>query len=329
MNIMITFGIIIQYPLTMKTIQYISAAAILLAFFTAGCDKPDNDVLPQVTTAEISGITLNSVQCGGNVITEGGSKVESRGICWDTIPNPVVTGKCLAQGKGTGAFACQLTALKTNTIYYLRAFATNKAGTAYGENMICCTDFKDIDGNVYNAITIGEQVWMRENLKTTKFRDSTSLTGYWNDHYSAYKWFQNAISWKDTFGGFYNFNAIKNAAGLCPLGWSMPDDDDWAQLLEFLGGDSIAGGKMKEAGVMHWNLPNTDATNESGFTGLPAGSTVGNFSGFAYNAIWWSRTEEPFYPYETRVVILSTNSGSVTRQVYNKNEGCTVRCIKD
>ena len=131
----------------------------------------------------------------------------------------------------------------------------------------------DIDGNSYRTVIIGEQEWMGENLKVTRFNDGkeipyvpemdewTRVTG------PAYSWYDNDISNKDTYGALYNWFAVSSGK-LCPAGWRIPDDSDWEVLTDFLGGLSVAGGKLKETGTSHWTLPNSGATNETGFSAL-------------------------------------------------------------
>lgn len=135
----------------------------------------------------------------------------------------------------------------------------------------------DIEGNVYQTVIIGTQVWMAENLRTTKYNDGSSIplvteAAAWDDLNSpGYCWYDNdSINYKDTYGALYNWNAI-NTGKLAPVGWHVATDADWTTLTTYLGGDSIAGGKLKEQGTSHWAIPNTGASNTSGFTGLPAG----------------------------------------------------------
>jgi uncharacterized protein (TIGR02145 family) len=146
---------------------------------------------------------------------------------------------------------------------------------------------KDIDGNVYTAITIGTQIWMGENLKTTRYNDKTEIPNVvsnvlWQELTSgAYSWYDHDEStYKKAYGGLYNWYAA-NSGKLCPVGWRLPTPEDWTTLSDFLGGDEIAGGKLKETGTTHWSSPNTGATNETGFTGLPTGlrESDGTFDG--------------------------------------------------
>jgi uncharacterized protein (TIGR02145 family) len=154
----------------------------------------------------------------------------------------------------------------------------------------------DVDGNVYNTVVIGTQLWMKENLRTTKLNDSTAIplvtdkTSWNNQNSYAYCWYDNNDTlYKDTYGALYNWYAV-NTEKLCPTGWHIPTGDEWITLYDYLGGYSVAGGKMKDDTTL-WKYPNTGATNSSGFSALPGGSrTVGVFMYLGYDAYFWSAT---------------------------------------
>jgi uncharacterized protein (TIGR02145 family) len=138
----------------------------------------------------------------------------------------------------------------------------------------------DVEGNVYNTVTIGNQTWMKENLKVTKYRDGTAIgtttASIPNDSSSKYQWAYNgAESNVSTYGRLYTWYAATDSRGVCPSGWHLPTNAEWTTLITYLG-ESVAGGKMKEAGTTHWISPNTGATNSSGFTALPGGYRNGS-----------------------------------------------------
>jgi len=213
---------------------------------------------------------------------------------------------------------------------------------AAAELLIACqkesteTEFTvtDIDGNVYNKIRIGSQVWMGENLKTTKLNDGTDIpnvtdTLKWeNLKGSGYCWYDNDISNKNLYGVLYNWSAV-NTGKLCPEGWHVPDEEDWRSLETFLGGRSVAGGKLKETGLIHWLSPNKGATNESGFTCLPGGRRFveGQFWGLGYLAEMWS--SEPNEGFDSLVYGMTYESGYSGFDYLLKQNGCSVRCLKD
>jgi uncharacterized protein (TIGR02145 family) len=178
---------------------------------------------------------------------------------------------------------------------------------------------------------------MQGNLKVTKLNDGTlipdvtDMTEWVHITTSAYSWYNNDIANKDTYGALYNWYAV-SSGNLCPSGWHVPSDEDWKVITDFLGGLPVAGGKMKETGTSHWNSPNFEATNESGFTAIPGGYRYGYFwgSGIFYemgiNGYFWSSTECTDTHVYTRTV--NTDRTKVYRSFFVKNNGFSVRCIK-
>ncbi len=200
----------------------------------------------------------------------------------------------------------------------------------------------DIDGNVYNTVTIGSQVWMAENLKTTRYHDGSPIeypgtdNAKWLTNTSGgYSWYDNdEAKYKDTYGALYNWHAVNNAAGLCPSGWRVPSNDDWQLMFDFLGGDDVAGGKMKSTGTIEeatglWKSPNTGATNESGFSGLPAGIRLpaGWFDYLGGSTCLWSSSE--INTLNAWGPALNSGTAGVFRGGGGKQLGFSVRCIKD
>lgn len=135
---------------------------------------------------------------------------------------------------------------------------------------------KDIDGNKYKTIKIGTQIWLSENLKTTTYNDGTAIPLVKNyDAWAelstqAYCWYNNDSTNKEVYGALYNWYAV-NTKKLCPEGWHVPSDEEWTELRTYLGDKGNAGLALKESGTSHWKSPNSDASNTTGFTGLPGG----------------------------------------------------------
>jgi uncharacterized protein (TIGR02145 family) len=241
-----------------------------------------NTQLPTVTTTNATNITNTQATTGGNVTNQGSSAVTVKGVCWSTTQNPTTANNKTVNGSGTGSYNTDIYPLTANTTYYVRAYATNSSGTAYGNehsftttgSLANCGTVTDIDGNVYNTVTIGTQCWMAENLKTTRYNDGTAiLTGLSNADWQittsgAYAIYNNDPANNTTYGKLYNIYAVKTNK-LAPAGWHVPTYTEWTTLTTYLGGEAVAGGKMKATTL--WSSPNTGATNSSGFTGLPAG----------------------------------------------------------
>lgn len=231
--------------------------------------------------------------------------------------------------------------LVENTAYTYRAYAfsaahptgsfSNEASATTLENLTI-TDF---DGNTYPAVKIGAQTWMAENLKTTKLNDGTPIAlvtddGEWSTTSApAYSYYDNnKATFGDVYGGLYNWYTIETGK-LCPTDWHVATDDDWTELTVFLGGADIAGGKLKEGGVEHWTSPNTDATNEVGFTALPGGyhNSNGSFNLITEVGRWWSATEVDFQIAKYQAI--GSASATINSTENLKKSGFAIRCVKD
>jgi len=270
-------------------------ALLICSLICLNACKKDPEPLALNTTS-ITDITYSSATSGGNITSDGGLEITVRGVCWSKSQNPTINDSKTEDGSGSGLFTSTVTGLTPNTTYYLRAYATNSDGTAYGNELPFSTGLlTDFDGNTYNTVTIGDQTWMQENLRVTKLNDGTRIPCvtdedtwlYTNE--PGYGWYDNdASTYGELYGAFYNWYTV-NTGKLCPVGWHVPTDAEWTTLTDFLGGEEIAGGKLKEAGTEHWGVPNTDATNESGFTALPGGyrSNGGQYYSIEWSGRWW------------------------------------------
>jgi len=206
---------------------------------------------------------------------------------------------------------------------------------------------KDIDGNVYTEIKIGKQVWMVENLRTTKFNDGSSIANItseeqWNDaSRPGYCWCDNDIDNKNTYGALYNWYAVESGI-LCPKGWHVPSDDEWKQLEMYLGMNQEAaddfgsrgtdeGGKLKETGTRHWQADNIDAFDTYGFTALPGGCRYddGSFTTIGVYGYWWSSTESKYGKDKALERGLVHFDSTVFRSRSSKGYGFSVRCLRD
>jgi uncharacterized protein (TIGR02145 family) len=199
-----------------------------------------------------------------------------------------------------------------------------------------CEGVEDIDGNCYETIQIGEQVWMAENLKVTHYNDGSEIpnitnNGDWSGlSTGAYGDYDNNPTNSETYGRLYNWYTVDDSRGLCMEGWHVPSDEEYTVLKDYLGGGEVAGGKMKETGTEHWNSPNTGATNESGFTALPAGyrySNYGVYYGVGNYGYFWSSSEYDSDDAWTRS--LYYGSSNVFRYNYGKQSGFSIRCLKN
>ncbi len=306
-----------------------------------------------VVTSIPANITSNSVSCGGNVTDDGGAIVVERGICWSLDENPITYNSHTSDGTGSDVFSSMITRLTPYSTYYIRSYSRSYMGTSYGNQISFTTlpgpgqgeitfnpalsynNVSDVDGNSYKTIVIGTQTWMAENLKTTKFRNGdpipkvTENVAWKNLTSGAYCNYNNEAVFSDRYGRLYNWYAVNDHRNLAPEGWHIPTDTEWITLINFLGGNEIAGGKLKETGTAHWIPLNSDAKNEGGFTALPGGmlSTGNGYTGMGTNVFWWSATEvDSFYSAYWEV---SSSYNLINKGGYNKTDGYSVRCIKN
>ena len=197
----------------------------------------------------------------------------------------------------------------------------------------------DIDGNQYSSVIIGSQEWMAENLRTTSYANGDPIpfvitnsqwggltTGAWVDYYEGPQFIT-------TYGKLYNWFAVNDSRNLCPNGWHVPTDAEWSSLINYLDPNSDPtsqtnppGYKMKSTGTDYWQSPNTGATNESGFSGLPGGCRSPYFAEIDISGYWWSSTESNTNNAWLRS--LYHNNSFVVRTFRFKTDGFSVRCIK-
>ncbi|MDD4970289.1 MAG: fibrobacter succinogenes major paralogous domain-containing protein [Paludibacter sp.] len=310
--------------------------------FSVRCIKNELTI-PVLSTAVPASITDISATCGGTITSDGYSAVTARGICWSTKPNPTIADNKTSIGTGIGTFSGSITGLMADSTYYVRAYATNSVGTAYGDPVSFKTlhvpvpTVTDADGNIYHMITIGNQTWMLENLKSSKYNDGTAIpkvtenAAWANLTTPGYCWYNNdSIANKNVYGALYNWYAVKSGK-LAPAGWHVASDAEWTQLTTTLGGEVEAGAKMKEGGLSHWCNPNQGATNGSGFTGLPGGLrsySDGTFRKVGNNGYFWTTTQSDSLRGWDRELFY--NQVNCFRYNFDsKHYGFSVRCVKD
>jgi uncharacterized protein (TIGR02145 family) len=238
-----------------------------------------------------------------------------------------------------------VTGLTNGTAYTFIVVATNSVGnsaastasTVVTPNACSTSTITDIDGNTYPTVSIGNQCWMSENLKTSRYRNGglipnvTDNTAWSNSTTGAWSYYNNDVSNNAIYGKLYKWYTTLGDT-LCPTGWGVPTDAEWTTLTTYLGGESVAGGKMKSTGTDYWNSPNIGATNESGFSGLPGGWRYndGRFFDIRRGAFFWSATELDNSNAWNRY--LDNGWGNVDKNyggLTNKSFGASFRCLRD
>lgn len=197
----------------------------------------------------------------------------------------------------------------------------------------CPDSVQDVEGNVYPTVEIGGQCWMERNLATGTYKDGSAIpTGLGDGAWSSTSDGAVAIYGDDplngsVYGRLYNWHAVNDPRGLCPVGWRVPTDGDWTVLTDHLGGEVLAGTEMKSAAI---DSPSWDGTNTSGFSGLPGGernSASGAYANLGYSGAWWSATEASSIGAHNRQ--LFDGLPFVVRGNIVKNAGFSIRCLQD
>jgi uncharacterized protein (TIGR02145 family) len=189
----------------------------------------------------------------------------------------------------------------------------------------------------FETVTIGTQVWIKKNLDVDYYRNGdpipnvTDTTEWKNLKTGAWCYYNNDPAMGAIYGKLYNWYAVNDPRGLAPAGWHIPSDAEWKTLADTLGGKDVAGGKMKETGTTHWLSPNTGATNSTGFSALPGGlrNAVGNYGSLGYNGLWWTVTEESLHSKDGISRYMNYKDTKLSVEVHSKNDGYSVRCVKD
>lgn len=268
-----------------------------LLIILTGCPQNPEIDPPTLTTSEVIGITSNWAISGGVITNDGGTDINERGVCWSTTNPPSTDDQKSTAGIGSGEYTCKLNNLEGNTTYYISAYASNSEYTGYGEVVTFSTPPMaiDVEGNEFPTVIIGTQTWMARNLSITHYRNGDPITYIpvgesWGETESGeYCDYDLIGTLGGAYGYFYNWYVLSDSRGICPDGWHVPSEQDWNVLIEYLGGMLEAGVKLRETGFSHW-LKDVyeEATNESGFTALPAGMQGDDHRGV--DARFWTST---------------------------------------
>ena len=321
-----------------KNNPWVSLSMLLFSLVLINSCK--KEITPLLITTNVTDFAITTAISGGNVTSDGGASVTARGVCWSLNPAPTIADNKTSDGTGAGSFSSSISGLTANTTYCVRAYATNTVGTGYGNEVTFTTyGLMDIDGNGYHTIKIGTQEWMKENLKTRRYRDGSEIPNITQDaiwinlSIGAYCDFNNDVNNAAIYGRLYNWYAVMDPRNVCPGGWHVPSLSEWDILINTLGGEDIAGGKMKSTGTLQnrdgqWNFPNTGATNTSGFSGLPGGTRfdAGDFRDLYSFGHWWSSVGGGGHAWSPR---LQDNNTIVEKYNNYATLGHSVRCVRD
>ncbi len=295
--------------------------------------------IPTVTTLAATNITTVGARLNGTANANYLSTIITFEYGTTTnYGNSMTAGQSPLTGSTISNVSATISGLTSGITYHYRIKAVNSLGTSYGNDWTFTLSsygrVTDVDGNTYDTVAIGNQVWMKQNLKTRKFSNGDVIAtttpatlDIGLETSPKYQWaYDGNESNADIYGRLYTWYAVTDMRNICPTGWHVPNDAEWTTLRNYLGGESIAGGKLKETGTSHWNSTSSSVTNESGFTALGAGNRHGDadtFMNLNRNTFFWSSTE-------TKGWELYTGSGiSFSNSFYPLRSGFSVRCLRD
>jgi hypothetical protein len=306
-----------------KYILFILAASCMASILSLiGCKKTGS-ASAGINTLGISMVTPVSALCNARILPGDNSLIQEKGICWSKSENATVSdNKTSGADSNEGLnFTGRITGLTSNTKYFVRAYVNSDGTTIYGNELSFTTppdhsgergNVSDIDGNIYQTIGIGSQIWTASNLRTSRLNDGSELIyGQCYRCWSflttpGYCWYDNYEPNKTTFGALYNWYSVSSSK-LCPSGWHVPDDEEWTILESYLGGESVT----------------------TGLSCLPGGlrGDFSEFTGINVISVFWTSGKVS----DDKAIFRSYNTGNseLTKGSYPVKWGASVRCIKN
>jgi uncharacterized protein (TIGR02145 family) len=326
----------------------------LIFLFTGNCKKEgatQKIELPVLSTSGIGEISQTSANAYGDIISDGGSTLVERGICWSVSPTPTISDQKASAGNETGRYSIVMEGLQPESTYYFRAYATNSLGTAYGIILTFGTNgaVTDIDGNVYTTIKIGKQWWTKENLKVSRYRNGDAIPNItdrleWEYTTSGgYCDYDNSIDTGRIYGHLYNWFTVNDNRGLAPTGWHVPTSEEFTALADYLTATlygykstnnhvakALAAESGWESDSIAGNIGNDQISNNSTrFTAFPGGCRYYNssFLDIGRKCSFWSSTKNN--PDDALIREMSYNSNHIYFGHHTKYLGLSIRCIRD
>ena len=299
---------------------------------------------PVLSYYNIHGVTHNALFCNLGPIDDNTGNIISKGVCWSTSANPTINDQKVDLGSGSGVTNCAIEGLQPGTVYYLRCYATNIAGTTYGGNLVGRTFdgfMTDIEGHIYYTVRLGNQDWMNRNLETSYYTngDRITTTGTQTvniemENQPAYQWaflgHEDHPELLDDDGRLYTWYTATETRKICPSGWHLPSLDEWNELFSHLGADTLTSRDLRWCFNYHWDSP-VNPENEGSFWAQLAGFRLptGQFQYASHDGTyWWSSTESS--PDNAYVAYCGPSDiDRVSTAEQNKKYGLSVRCLKD
>lgn len=345
-----------------KILFYTLGCMVVLSILVVACKR--NAV--KVFTSSVTGVTGMTAFCGGDVTDDGGNAILAKGVCWSTNKKPTCADQHLvAADHNSGAFTCKISGLVPSTTYHVRAFVTYSDGTVYGNEVVFTTSddqntIADIDGNVYGTVVIGNQVWMRENLRTTHFADGTPIPDHTNDKLASYS---KPILYRPLYNGshnppaeyglLYNWPAVMHGKspssanpsgvqGVCPDGWHVPSTAEWKEMIDYVRDNEefIESSKCVSkalASTTGWEKKgyvgrNPQNNNSTGFSALPVGwysPEFGNFLKCGEYCGFWTASSGNEWALQQVWMDTYLRSPYYAKGTYDESDSYSVRCVMD
>jgi len=313
----------------MEKLSCLSVLAAMISVCMLMSCRQDDLISTELNSISVKTPPSNIEYIVGEVVDLSGLVVE---LSWDNGISEDVAFSDFGN-KGIICDPVNGTVLALSSDEVVIAHITNNSTS---QNILVFGSVTDIENNTYKTIQIGNQIWIAENLKTRYYAngdaisDGTSvgdISGATDPKY----WFSynDDLNNVSTYGRLYTWYTLNDNRNVCPSGWHVPTNTEWSELVDHLGGEFVAGGKLKENGTLHWLSPNEGATNESGFTAIPGGTRgYGGFYGnIGYGGNWWSSTENTIY--EGYSWGLSFNNERIYYGGSDKKVGFSCRCVKN
>ncbi len=316
----------------MKNLLLGLASTFFIIYY--GCSPvaplPDEQAVSDAKKAELityaQGDNANSVTRDINLLANGPNDTYIQWVTSDYKHIDASRGRVYRPTFGEGDIAVTLTATitKGEAIDSLTIYQTVKEDTS---------TVIDIDGNVYYTTTIGNQVWLRQNLKTTRYNDGMPIPNVldsieWSGLNSgALCWYKNdSLTYCNPYGALYNWYAV-NTGKLAPKGWHVATDSDWSILLDRI--DPYAAGNLRDTSSIYWLFSYPGVDNLTGFSAVAAGNrtSTGRFINIKMSGWWWTSSE--YNPTSSRYIGIYGSTSTIERNYYEKSMGFSVRCVKD
>lgn len=302
-----------------------------------------SSIIPKLTSQSQPGTTSQTAIIQTGITYTWSDPILEKGICWGTAAAPSIDKNNKVEVTDPASnFSVTLSNLTLNQTYYARAYVVTSLDVFYGNTLKIFIipppvtgQVADLTGKTYKTVTVGGKTWMAENLAVTQYNDGTaipemfSVGEFKNTTEGAFAAYDGNVNNAAKYGYLYNGYVVKSNKNVCMTGWRVPNSGDWYQLAAALGGLDMAGGRMKEVSSL-WQTPNTAASNDSGFSGLPGGSfcsvclsNTGVFADVGTDGYWWSRDGGDFF------YLTNDRSELRTRNTGVSNDGLSIRCVKN